>query len=161
MKNTHFACTTFDHFSLDEWPLTMHLLSSLQKEKNNEKIHERVAEKKSTKVSEKTIQLDYESTDYSDYSLVDNANEKLIKTELKKIENGGERNFVVRENIKDQKKCQKKCRHYSSESPCKFGSSCKVRRLKVALSQKILENFYIAKSILQITILSRKFKFPA
>ena len=21
MKNTHFSCTTFNHFSLDEWPL--------------------------------------------------------------------------------------------------------------------------------------------
>ena len=21
MKNIHFSCTTFDHFSLDEWPL--------------------------------------------------------------------------------------------------------------------------------------------
>ena len=60
---------------------------------------------------------------------MDDANEKLIKTELKKIENGGERNFVVRENIKDQKKCQQKCRQYSEESPCKFGSSCKVRML--------------------------------
>ena len=60
---------------------------------------------------------------------MDDANEKLIKTELKKIENGGERNFVVRENIKDQKKCQQKCHQYSEESPCKFGSSCKVRML--------------------------------
>jgi hypothetical protein len=70
--------------------------------------------------------LDYETTDYS---LVDDANEKLIKSELKKIEKGGERNFVVRENIKDQKKCKQKCRQYSEESPCKFGSSCKVRML--------------------------------
>ena len=32
--------------------------------------------------------------------------------------------------------------------------------LKVALSQKILENFYIAKSILRITILSSNLNFP-
>ena len=25
MKNIHFACTTLDHFSLDEWPLLMFL----------------------------------------------------------------------------------------------------------------------------------------